>query len=336
MLSKIFKVLISFFLILLISFSFVRLIPGDPVQNIIGERGASEERIAEIKENLGLNRSLIEQLSLFTANALKGNFGESIISKQSVLTEFKILFPATLELTFAALFWSIPIGILLGILAASYRNSALDYTVISLSTIGFAMPIFWWGLVIIFFFAVQLGMFPVSGRIEAIYDVPVITGFYLIDAMKSLDSGAWRSVIRHLVLPAFTLGTISLALIVRVTRSAFIDIAKEDFIRTAKSKGLSQFQIIFKHILKNALPTILTAMGLSLGQLLTGAIITETLFSWPGIGRWIVNAIMARDYPVVQAGLFYCMMIIILINFLTDLSVRWVNPKLRDQLRVQP
>ncbi len=333
MLFGLLRFIFSLLLILLVSFAVIRLIPGDPAQNIIGERGASPERLTEIRENLGLNKSLPEQFIVFVKNAIQGDFGESITSKQPVLSEFKVLFPATVELSLVALTWSVIIGIVLGIVAATKRNSFWDYSAVSLSTLGFAMPIFWWALIVIFFFAVHLGWFPVSGRIDVVYDFPYVTGFYFIDSLMAGNSAAFFSVLKHIMLPAFVLGTIPLALIVRVTRSAFIDIAKEDYIRTARAKGLSSSQIIFKHIFKNALPQILTALGLALGSLLTGAIMTETIFSWPGLGRWIVNSIMARDYPVVQAGLFYSMLIIVIINFLTDEAVKWVNPKLRDHSR---
>lgn len=313
------------------SFSIIRLIPGDPVMHIIGERGASEERVLEIKKNLGLDKSIFQQYFIFVKNAAVGEFGESIVSKQSIISEFKVLWPATFELAFFAIVWSSIVGIILGILAAVKRNSFWDYGAVSLSTIGFAMPVFWWALLVIFFFAVSLGWFPVSGRIGIEHDIPYHSGFFLIDSFFSEDKTAFFSALKHLVLPSFVLGTISLALIVRVTRSSFIDIQKEDYIRTAKAKGLKPFQVIFKHIFKNALPQILTALGLAFGQLLTGAIMTETIFSWPGLGRWIIKSIEARDYPAVQAGLFYSMMIIIIINFFTDELIKFVNPKLRDR-----
>lgn len=300
---------------------------------MIGERSASPERISEIRKNLGLDQSIVIQYITFLKNAVSGNFGESISSKQSVMQEFKILWPATVELSVAALLWSSVLGLILGILAAIKRNSFFDYSAVSLSTVGFAMPLFWWGLIIIFFFAVRLGWFPISGRIDVVYDVPYATGFYFIDTLLVKNFDAFFSAIKFIILPAFVLGTIPLALIVRVARSAVIDIAKEDFIRTAKAKGLSPAKIILKHILKNAWPQILTAIGLAFGHLLTGAIMTETLFSWPGMGRWIVHGIMARDYPVVQAGLFYSMTMIILINFLTDEAIKLLNPKLKDESR---
>jgi len=315
------------------SFSIIRLIPGDPVMHIIGERGASEERVLEIKKNLGLDKSIAEQYWVFASRAVRGDFGESIVSKQPIWNEFKVLWPATFELAFFAILWSSVIGLVLGILAATRRNSFWDYGAVTLSTIGFAMPLFWWGLLVIFFFAVNLGILPVSGRMAVEFDVPFRTGFFLVDTLRAGQYDAFFSALKHLVLPAFVLGTVSLALIVRITRSSFIDIQKEDYIRTARAKGLPTSQIIFKHIFKNALPQILTAAGLAFGQLLTGAIMTETLFAWPGLGRWIVKSIEARDYPAVQAGLFYSMIIIVVINFLTDELIKLVNPRYREGSR---
>jgi dipeptide transport system permease protein len=327
------KVIGYFLFISLMSFSIIRLIPGDPVQHIIGERGASEERVAEIRKNLGLDQPVPIQFLKFSANALVGDFGDSTVSKQSVLSEFKVLWPATVELAFVALLWSSIIGLGLGMLAAVKRNSFWDYGAVSLSTLGFAMPIFWWGLIVIFFFSVKLGIFPVSGRIDVMFDVPYRTGFYFIDTLLSGQWDAFVSSLKYVVLPAFVLGTVPLALIVRVSRASIIDVAEEDYVRTARAKGLPYKQILFKHIFKNALPQILTSIGLAMGQLLTGAILTETLFSWPGMGRWIIKSIEARDYPVVQAGVFYSMLIIIIVNWVTDESVKIVSPKLRDQQR---
>lgn len=327
------KIIGYFLFISLMSFSIIRLIPGDPVQHIIGERGASEERIAEIKKSLGLDQSIPVQFLKFTKNAIVGDFGESTVSKQPVLSEFKVLWPATVELAFVALLWSSLVGLALGMLAAVKRNSFWDYGAVSLSTLGFAMPIFWWGLIVIFFFSVKLGIFPVSGRIDVMFDVPYKTGFYFIDTLLSGQWHAFVSACKYIVLPAFVLGTVPLALIVRVSRASIIDVAEEDYVRTARAKGLPYKQILFKHIFKNALPQILTSIGLAMGQLLTGAILTETLFSWPGMGRWIIKSIEARDYPVVQAGVFYSMLIIIIVNWITDESVKIVSPKLRDQQR---
>ena len=327
------KVIGYFLFISLMSFSIIRLIPGDPVSHIVGERGASEERVAEIRKNLGLDQPLPIQFLKFSANALVGDFGESTVSKQPVISEFKVLWPATVELAITALLWSSLVGLALGMLAAVKRNSFWDYGAVSLSTLGFAMPIFWWGLIVIFFFSVKLGLFPVSGRIDVMFDVPYKTGFYFLDTLLSGQWDAFVSAAKYVVLPAFVLGTVPLALIVRVSRASIIDVAEEDYVRTARSKGLPYKQILFKHIFKNALPQILTSIGLAMGQLLTGAILTETLFSWPGMGRWIIKSIEARDYPVVQAGVFYSMLIIIIVNWITDESVKVVSPKMRDSQR---
>lgn len=327
------KVIGYFLFISLMSFSIIRLIPGDPVSHIVGERGASEERVAEIRKNLGLDQPLPIQFLKFSANALVGDFGESTVSKQPVISEFKVLWPATVELAFVGLLWSSLVGLALGMLAAVKRNSFWDYGAVSLSTLGFAMPIFWWGLIVIFFFSVKLGIFPVSGRIDVMFDVPFKTGFYFLDTLLSGQWDAFVSAAKYVVLPAFVLGTVPLALIVRVSRASIIDVAEEDYVRTARSKGLPYKQILFKHIFKNALPQILTSIGLAMGQLLTGAILTETLFSWPGMGRWIIKSIEARDYPVVQAGVFYSMLIIIIVNWITDESVKIVSPKMRDSQR---
>ncbi|MFZ3229087.1 MAG: ABC transporter permease [Pseudobdellovibrio sp.] len=329
-LNKLLRLFISFFFIALVSFVIIRLIPGDPVTNILGERGASPERIQELRQLFGLDQSWAKQFQIFIVNALQGNFGDSIVSHQTVISEFRVLLPATIELSFFALLWSSIVGLALGILAAMKRNSIWDYGAVTISTIGFAMPIFWWALLAIFFFSVQLQWLPVSGRIGVEFEVPFVSGFYLIDSWFSdMPWASFQSSFVHLILPAFILGTIPLALITRITRSAFIDVEKEDFIRTARAKGLSHYQIIFKHILKNALPQIVTAIGLALGQLLTGAIITETLFSWPGLGRWLIKSIEARDYPVVQAGLFYSMCVIAVTNVLVDMLVEKLNPKLK-------
>lgn len=329
-LNKLFRLIISFFFIATVSFTIIRLIPGDPVINLLGERGATAERMAELKHYYGLDQPILKQFSIFVGNAIQGDFGESTVSHQPVISEFRVLLPATVELAFFALLWASVVGLCLGILAAMKRNSIWDYGAVTISTIGFAMPIFWWALLGIFFFSVQLQWLPVSGRIDVEYDIPFKTGFFLIDTWFS-EAGfaAFRSAVVHLILPAFILGTIPLALITRITRSAFIDVEKEDYIRTARAKGLSHFKIIFKHILKNAMPQVVTAIGLSLGQLLTGAIITETLFSWPGLGRWLIKSIEARDYPVVQAGVFYSMCVIAITNILVDMLVEKLNPKMR-------
>jgi dipeptide transport system permease protein len=230
-----------------------------------------------------------------------------------------------------ALFWSVLLGIPLGILAAVRRNTVFDYSVIGVSLVGYSMPIFWWGLILVMFFSVHLGVLPVSGRIDVMFDIPSVTGFLLIDSLLSEDGfAAFSSALEHLILPALVLGTIPLAVIARMTRSSMLEVLSEDFVRTAKAKGLSVFRVIYVHTLRNALIPIVTVIGLLVGSLLTGAVLTETIFSWPGIGRWLVKSVEARDYPVIQGGVLYLALIIVVINLIVDLVYLWVHPKMRS------
>lgn len=316
----------------LIAFSLIRLVPGDPVRILLGERGGDPVVVAEMQARLGLDRPLVEQYVKFVGNALRGDMGTSIVSKRPVADEFWGRFPATMELSFTALMWSVLLGIPLGIFAALKRNSAFDYSVIGVSLVGYSMPIFWWGLILVMIFSVNLGWFPVSGRMPVLYDIPSYTGFMLIDTWLSGEGwSAFWAAVKHLFLPALVLGTIPLAIITRMTRSSVIEVLGEDFIRTAKAKGLTSFRVVFIHALRNALIPIVTILGVLVGSLLTGAVLTETIFSWPGIGRWLVNSVNARDYPVIQAGVLYLAFIIVMINLVVDIVYLWVHPRMRSQ-----
>lgn len=314
----------------LIAFSLIRLVPGDPVLNRLGERGGDPAVVAAMRAELGLDRPLIEQYFLFIKNAAVGDMGLSIVSKRPVSEEFFDRFPATIELASVALIWSMLLGLPLGILAALKKNSFFDYSVIGVSLVGYSMPIFWWGLIVVIIFSVNLGWFPVSGRIDVIYDIPAITGFLLIDAWKS-DEGwvAFISALKHLALPSLVLGTIPLAVMARMTRSSLLEVLGEDYVRTAKAKGLSRFRVVYIHALRNALIPIVTVIGILVGSLLTGAVLTETIFSWPGIGRWLVTSVQARDYPVIQGGVLYLSFIIVMVNLVVDLVYLWVYPRIR-------
>lgn len=313
-----------------IAFALIRLVPGDPILNMIGERGASPEVIAEMRAQYGLDRPLTTQYFLFVKNALQGDLGESIVSDQPVWDEFIERFPATLELGAIALFLAILLGIPLGVIAAVKRNSVFDYTLMTTSLVGYSMPIFWWGLILILFFSVKLGITPVSGRIDFAYDVPPWSGFLLIDVWKAGEGWpAFKSALLHLLLPAIALGTIPLATVARMTRSSMLEVLGEDYMRTARAKGLSRLRIIFVHGLRNALVPVITVVGLMAGSIVTGAVLTETIFSWPGIGRWLVESVLARDYPVVQSGILLISVIVILVNFLVDVAYAWANPRLR-------
>lgn len=317
----------------LIAFALIRLVPGDPVEILIGERGASPEVIAEMRANLGLDRPLIEQYFQFIGNALQGDFGTSVISKKPVWEEFTARFPATVELGLAGLFWAILFGIPLGIVAAVKRNSFLDYSLMGGSLVGYSMPIFWWGLILILIFSIQLGWTPVSGRISVMYDVPPVTGFLFIDVWLSEEAWeAFKSAFMHILLPAIALGTIPLAAIARMTRSSLLEVLREDYIRTAKAKGLSAKKVVVGHALRNALIPIITVIGLMVGSVLTGAILTETIFSWPGLGRWLVQSVTSRDYPVIQGGVLLISVVVLLVNLIVDVAYMWANPHMREQM----
>lgn len=317
-----------------ICFILIRLIPGDPVLLLIGERGADPAVYLEMQKNLGLDKPLLTQYFSFLKNAVQFDLGTSIVSKNSVWNEFIERFPATVELGVVALFFSTIIGIPLGIFAALKRNSFFDYFLMSFSLVGYSMPIFWWGLILILIFSVKLGLTPVSGRIALEFDIPLKTGLLLIDTLqievlKTEGFKPFISTIKHLILPSIALGTIPLAVITRMTRSSMLEVLGEDYIRTAKAKGLSFKRIVFIHALRNALIPIITTLTLLFGSIITGAILTETIFSWPGIGKWIVGSITARDYPVIQGGVLIIAFIIVSTNILVDIVYYFLNPRMK-------
>lgn len=318
----------------LVAFLLIRLIPGDPVLLMLGERGGSPEAVAELRSNLGLDQPLYIQYFQFLTNAFRGDLGSSITSKEPVMREFAQRFPATFELSMVALIWAVLLGIPIGVLAAIRRRQWIDNLLMSFSLVGYSMPIFWWGMILILVFSVNLGWTPVSGRISAAYDVEPWSGFLLVDVwVRGLGWGAFKEALRHILLPALVLGTIPVAAIARMTRSSLLEVLREDYVRTAKAKGLSFYQIIFVHALRNALIPVVTIVGLMLGTLLTGAVLTETLFSWPGVGRWLVASVLARDYPVLQGGVLLLSLIIVLVNIAVDLVYTWLNPRLRGSLQ---
>lgn len=313
----------------LFAFALIHLIPGDPVTIMGGERGMTAGERAELEAMLGLDRPIWQQYFVYIGNVLQGDLGTSYVTRQPVMSEFMSLFPATIELTFCAAVFAVVVGLTLGILAAIKRGGLLDHTVMTISLTGYSMPIFWWGLLLILLFSVNLGWTPVSGRIDLIYWVDEVTGFMLIDTLLSEEEGAFLSAVQHLILPSIVLGTIPMAVIARMTRSSMLEVLGEDYIRTARAKGLSKRKIIVKHALRNALIPVITVMGLQVGLLLGGAILTETIFAWPGVGKWLIESIGRRDYPVVQGGLLLIATIIILVNLLVDLMYGVVNPRVR-------
>ena len=319
----------TFLGITLLVFSLIRLLPGDPVEALSGERGMTTERYDRLMHEFGLDRPLPVQYADYVWKALHGDLGASTITHEPVFAEFTARFPATIELSACAMVLALVIGIPAGILAATKRNTVWDYSVMGASLTGFSMPIFWWGLLLILTFSVWLGWAPVSGRVAIQFDVLPVTGFMLIDALISSDKGAFRSALSHLVLPAIALGTIPLAVIARMTRSSMLEVLREDYVRTAKAKGLSPARVVFVHALRNALVPVITVIGLQVGTLLAGAVLTETIFSWPGIGKWLIDAISRRDYPVVQGGILIIATLVIVVNLLVDLMYGLVNPRIR-------
>ncbi|MDP3823908.1 MAG: ABC transporter permease subunit [Burkholderiales bacterium] len=319
----------TFLGITLLVFALIRLLPGDPVEALSGERGMTTERYERLIKEFGLDRPLPVQYADYLWKAVHGDLGHSTITHEPVFKEFITLFPATIELSICAMLLALVIGVPAGIFAAVKRNTAWDYSVMGASLTGFSMPIFWWGLLLILTFSVTLGWTPVSGRIAIRFDIPPVTGFMLIDSLLSSDKGAFKSALSHLILPSIALGTIPLAVIARMTRSSMLEVLREDYVRTARAKGASTFRIVGIHALRNALIPVVTTIGLQVGTLLAGAILTETIFSWPGIGKWLVEAIHRRDYPAVQGGILLSATVIIGVNLIVDVLYGVINPRIR-------
>jgi dipeptide transport system permease protein len=319
----------TFVALMFATFVAIRLVPGDPVEVRVGERGISPERLAEFRHALGLDLPVWRQFLAYVWQLLHGDFGTSLSTQQKVLTEFLTLFPATLELSFFALLFAVLIGIPAGAIAAVKRGSYFDQALMSIATIGYSMPIFWWGLLLIMFVSVDLGLTPVSGRIDLIqYYFEPVTGFMTIDALLSDQSGAFLDALHHLVLPAIVLGTIPLAIIARMTRSSMLEVLSEDYVRTARAKSLSLLRVVGLHALRNALLPVVTVIGLSVSSLLAGAVLTETIFSWPGIGKWLIDSIARRDYPALQGGVMLVSLVVIVVNVLVDLLYGAINPRI--------
>ncbi len=328
-LKKIGVILPTFFGVTVVAFIFIRMLPGDPVMLMAGERGMSAERHAQLMQEYGFDRPIIVQYGSYMVDLFHGDLGTSIITKKPVLEEFMTLFPATIELSLFAIFIAVLIGLPAGIIAAVKRGSFFDHTVMTAALTGYSMPIFWWGLLLIILFSGILGWTPVSGRINLLYYFEPVTGFMLVDSLLSGQEGAFRSALSHLILPSIVLSTIPLAVIARQTRSAMLEVLGEDYVRTARAKGLGSGRVIGLHALRNALIPVVTVIGLQVGVLFAGAILTETIFSWPGIGKWMVDSIFRRDYPSVQGGLLMIAAIVMLVNLVVDLLYGLINPQIR-------
>jgi dipeptide transport system permease protein len=315
--------------ITLLAFLLIHAVPGDPIETLAGERGIPEARHQELLHEYGFDRPLYVQYFAYISHVLSGDLGRSLITHEPVISEFKQLFPATIELALMAMLFAVSIGLPAGILAAAKRNSILDHGVMAVSVTGYSMPIFWWGLLAILLFSNTWHLTPVSGRIDYAYFPDSISGFMLIDSLLSDQEGAFRSTVSHLILPMIVLGTIPLAVIARMTRSSMLEVLGEDYIRTARAKGLAPSLVVGVHALRNALIPVITVIGLFVGSLFAGAILTETIFSWPGVGKWLVEAINRRDYPVLQGGVLLLGSSVMAVNVLVDVLYGFINPRIR-------
>ena len=320
----------TFIALMFITFVMLRLVPGDPIEVRMGERGISPERLAQLRQEMGLDQPLWKQFLDYVSALLHGDFGTSIVSKSPVLHEFLTLFPATLELTLTAMIFAVVLGVPAGVIAASRRGGVYDQTLMGLALTGYSMPIFWWGLILVLVMSNTLHLTPVSGRVDLIkYYYPSVTGFMLVDSILSGQKGAFMDAVRHLILPMIVLGTVPLAVIARMTRSSMLEVLEEDYVRTARAKGLSWTRVVGVHALRNALIPVVTVIGLQVGGLLAGAVLTETIFSWPGIGKWLIESINRRDYPALQGGIMLIATIVILVNLFIDMLYGLINPRIR-------
>jgi dipeptide transport system permease protein len=330
-LTRLGLVIPTFLGIILLTFILIRLVPGDPVEVRVGERGISPERHAQLLHEMGLDRPLYVQFFDYVGGVLQGDLGTSVITQRPVMDEFLTLFPATLELAIFALIFSTLIGLPAGVLAAVKRGSVYDHVVMGTSLTGYSMPIFWWGLLLILFFSVDLGWTPVAKRLSDDYFVDEVTGFMLIDTLLSDEKGSFLNALHHLILPTIVLGTVPLAVTARMTRSAMLEVLGEDYIRTARAKGLGVYRIVAIHALRNALVPVVTVIGLQVGTLMGGAILTESVFSWPGIGKWLVESIGRRDYPALQGGVLVIAALVMTTNLVVDLLYGLLNPRIRHK-----
>jgi peptide/nickel transport system permease protein len=309
-------------------FAFVHLLPGDPSRAILGQH-ATPDAVARMRENLGLDKPLYVQYVDYLGQLSRGDFGASIINNRPVAGEFAVRFPGTVELTLAALIFAVGVGIPLGRLAARHVQGWIDGGVTVVSLLGISIPVFVLGLVLVYIFAVELRWLPTQGRLDPRARLPVETNFMLVDTILAGRFDLFLDALKHLVLPAIALGSIPLAIIARITRAAVLDVSNEDYVRTARAKGLREQRVNSRHIMRNAWLPVVTVIGLQVGGLLGGAVLTETVFSWNGVGRWVVDAIGNRDYFVIQGTVMIFALIFLAVNLVVDIGYAFLNPRIR-------
>ncbi|QDP41229.1 ABC transporter permease [Radiobacillus deserti] len=311
----------------LLTFSLLFLIPGDPAQSLLGQKG-TEVQLEQLREEMGLDDPFLVQYGRYVGNVVQGDLGESVKSKEEVSVEISTRLPATMELTIFAMTVAIVIGVLAGVIAAVKQYSWFDNLSMTGALFGVSLPIFFLGLMMIWIFSVQLNILPASGRLSNHIELESITNFYLLDSILTGNWAAFKDVFLHLLMPGLALGTIPMAIIARMTRSSMLEVMKQDYIRTANAKGLAKPIVIFRHAIKNAFLPVLTVIGLQFGLLLGGAVLTETIFSWPGIGRYVLNAVLGRDYPVVQSSILIIATIFVIVNLITDILYKYFDPRI--------
>lgn len=328
MLRKFIEAIVGAIAAVILVFFIIHLVPGDPAQIMLGEK-ATPQAIEKARKDLGLDRPLHEQLAAFLGRLAQGDMGKSIRSGRPVFEEIKSRLPATVELSFIAMVIAITLGICLGALAAIKPGGVFDFGLMSLSVLGLSLPIFFLGLLLILIFGSWLEWTPLSGRLDYSVMYTPITGFILLDALLQLDFHLFWVGFLHLILPSIALATIPLSMIARLTRSSLIEVMRADYIRTAVAKGASPLRLFFKHALRNGLLPVITMAGFQFGMLLGGAILTENVFAWPGMGRWIVSSVEGRDFPAVQGAILCFVLLIIVVMMITDAIHRLIDPRLR-------
>ena len=312
----------------LLIFFWIRALPGSPAESLLGER-ATPQLVQAYRHRYGLDEPIYKQYWSYLKVTLQGDLGVSVASRRRVTYEIKQRFPATVELALAAMLFAITIGVPLGFMAAKRHGGVFDNSSLVFSLIGISIPIFFLAIILKYIFAIRLGWLPSVGRESITSEAKHPTNFYVLDAILTRDWATLADVLKHLILPAIALGSIPLAVITRITRAAVLDVQNEDYVRTARAKGLAPSIVDRRHVLRNALLPVTTIIGLQVGLLLSGAVLTETVFAYPGMGSWLAEAIFTRDYPVLQGGILFLAMVFVLVNLIVDVSYAIINPRIR-------
>jgi peptide/nickel transport system permease protein len=312
----------------IVVFFMVRAIPGDPAQIMLGQQ-ATQEQVQQVRESMGLDKPIFVQYGLFLKDAIRGDLGDSIVTGRPVTTELMVRLPATFELVAFAMLIAILVGVPVGVISAVRQYSLLDKTTSVLALTGISMPIFWLAMILVVIFGVNLELLPFPGRLDPTTGITAITGLVLVDSLLTLNfAGFWDGLL-HLIMPALALGTIPMAVIMRMTRSSMLEVMHEDYVRTARAKGVVPWRVVSKHALRNAMLPTITVIGLQVGLLMGGAIITETIFSWPGIGLYAYNSISTRDYASIQGVVLYGALLFVLVNLIVDVLYAILDPRVR-------